>query len=173
MPHFAGQLEDHVDEGGPIRPLLAGLRDCLGELLVDNLLNAFKSRGGAQSFLDHFPGLLEGDDTRGELAQAFQALMNRGFADAEVPSGVGLGVAGVEVGAEVGVGDFGASHVRDLSLKQTKLQAEDRIHTLEGVVKPRTAHVASSDYFFSAAAQGRTATPMFIAHRALQAPLAS
>src|SRR4029453_1944497 len=47
MPHFARQLEDHVDEGGTIRPLLAGLRDGPGELLVDNLLNAFKSRGGA------------------------------------------------------------------------------------------------------------------------------
>jgi hypothetical protein len=75
------------------------------------LLNAFKSRGGAQSFLDHVAGHLEGDDARGQLTQAFEALMNRGFAHAEVASGLGLRVAGVEVGAEVGVGDFGARHL--------------------------------------------------------------
>jgi hypothetical protein len=30
--------------------------------------------------------------------------------DAEVASGLGLGMAGVEVGAKVGVGDFGTRH---------------------------------------------------------------
>jgi hypothetical protein len=79
MPNFAGQLEDHVDQCRTIRPLLAGLRDGPGELLVDNLLNAFKSCGGAQFFLDHFAGLLKGDDARGQVAQALKALMDRGF----------------------------------------------------------------------------------------------
>src|SRR4029453_7527816 len=98
MPPFAGQLEDHVDEGGTIRPLLTRLRDGPGELLVDNLLNTFKSGGGAQSFLAALAGLLEGGGARGELPQAFEPLMDGGFADAEVASGLGLRVAGVEVG---------------------------------------------------------------------------
>src|SRR4030095_3724312 len=40
-----------------------------------------------------------------------ETLMDGGFADAEVAGRLGLRVAGVEEGAEVGVGDFGARHV--------------------------------------------------------------
>jgi hypothetical protein len=36
-----------------------------------------------------------------------------------VASGLGLGVAGVQEGAKVGVGDFGARHMGDLSLKRS------------------------------------------------------
>src|SRR4030095_9541252 len=94
LADFARELEDDIGEGGAIRRLLTRLRDRPLEFVVDDLLDAVKPRDGTELFLDDFAGLLEGDDARGELAQALQALMDGGFADAEVARGLGSGVAG-------------------------------------------------------------------------------
>jgi hypothetical protein len=45
------------------------------------------------------------------IVASFERWNITGFADPEVASRLGLRVAGVEEGAKVGVGDFGARHV--------------------------------------------------------------
>ena len=44
------------------------------------------------------------------MAHALEALVDGWFADAEVSGGIGLRVAGVEVGVQVVVGEFGYRH---------------------------------------------------------------
>jgi hypothetical protein len=67
--------------------------------------------GGRELLVDNRAGLLERHDTRRQPAQALQALVDGGFRHAEVAGGVGLGVAVLQVLAQVGVEDLRASHV--------------------------------------------------------------
>ena len=107
LADFAGELQDHICEGGAIAAFSSGLLHRPAEFLIDHLLHAFQPRGGRELLLDDVIGAFKGDDTGGEVAHSLEALMNRGFADAEVAGGVGLRVAGLEVGAEPVVGELG------------------------------------------------------------------
>jgi hypothetical protein len=89
---------------------LASLLHGPAEFLVDDLLDAFEAGTGRQLLVDHLASLLQGDDVRGQAAHPLQALVNGRLADAEVACGLSLRVAGVEVSAEVGVGDFRVNH---------------------------------------------------------------
>ena len=101
LADFAGELQDHIREGSAIATVASRLLHRPAEFLVDHLLHAFQARSRREFLLDDVVGAFQGDDARGQAAHAFEPLMDGGFADAEVAGGVGLRVAGVEIGAQV------------------------------------------------------------------------
>jgi len=102
--YFAGELQDHIGERRTIATLASGFLHRPAKFLIDHPLHAFESRSGGELLLDEVVGTFEGDDARGEVAHTFEARMDGRFADAEVTRGIGLRVAGFEVGAQDVVG---------------------------------------------------------------------
>ncbi len=73
-----------------------------------NSLNTRRSTSVRE--LDDLTSLLHGDDARGQHTQTLETLVDGRFADAEMAGSCGLRMAGVEIGAEIDVGDFGGGH---------------------------------------------------------------
>ena len=120
LADFTSQPKDRIDESNTVDSGFARLFNRIVELTIDDLLHPGEAIGGRELLVDEGTGLFERDDVRGEALHLFEPLVDRGFGDAEVAGGVGLGVAGVQkltetVGIDLGFG-HGCFSERKLNL---------------------------------------------------------
>jgi hypothetical protein len=100
-----------VERGDQITAVTTGVLNGPGQFLIDHVLHAFEPHSRGQLLVNDGAGLFKSHDLGRQATQALEALMDGRFTDAKVPRGFGLGVPLVEVGAEVGVGNFRTGHV--------------------------------------------------------------
>ena len=100
LADLPGELQDDVRECAAITAVSSRLLDGPAEFLIDHPLHPFQPRRGRELLLDDVVRAFEGDHAGGQLAHPLEALVDGGFADAEVTGGVGLRVAGIEIGAQ-------------------------------------------------------------------------
>ena len=95
LAYFARQSEDGVLQRPTVGPGLLRLVHGPAELLVDHPLDSLQPRVGVELLIDDLTGPFQGHHLGGGDTERLDALGDGGFANAELPRGVGLAVGGV------------------------------------------------------------------------------